>query len=413
VTKIHYHSDLNYFGGCENMIANFLNSRVMTEKYEMSFSFRDSSIYREGLSARLSSEVRLHPLKLPIFSIYKKGNPSARSTFVKFADYFIYLLEYIPIVLADFIRLQKLFKRISPDILHINNGGYPGALSCRVSVLAAKFAGIKNIVFVVNNMAANYSHPYRWIDLPLDAFVAKNVNYFISGSKTAINRLQQILRLKENQLRNFPNGISVRKATETISETRIRLGLESFEGSIFGVIGVMEPRKGHIHLLESILEFSAKKRQRFPSLIILIEGEGGVRPSLEQYVRLNGLEDIVRFIGVENQIYNLISLIDVLIYPSIQDEDFPNIISEAMSLSKAVISTKVSGATDQIVDGETGILVERTSKQQLAEAIAKLALNPALRDAMGEKARARYLNNYTSELALDNYVTLYESMLGK
>lgn len=395
------------------MVTNFLNSQVMNEKYEMSFSFRDSDKYREGLSVRLNSQVKTYPLGLPLFSLYKKGNVNPRSTFVKFIDYFIYLLEYVPIILVDFIRLQKLFRRISPDILHINNGGYPGALSARVSVLAAKFAGVKNIVFVVNNMAANYSNPYRWIDLPLDTFVAKNVNYFISGSKTAICRLQQVLRLRENQLRNFPNGISVRKATETISETRIRLGLESFEGSIFGVIGVMEPRKGHIHLLESILVFSAKARHKFPPLIILIEGEGGVRPGLEQYVRLNGLEDIVRFIGVENQIYNLISLIDVLIYPSIRDEDFPNIISEAMSLSKAVISTRVSGATDQIVDGETGILVERTSKQQLADAIEKLALNPALRDAMGEKARVRYLNNYTSELALDNYVTLYESMLGK
>jgi glycosyltransferase involved in cell wall biosynthesis len=327
---------------------------------------------------------------------------------VKFIDYIRYLIEYIPIVIVDFIQLQTLFKAISPDILHINNGGYPGALSCRVSVLAAKFAGIKHIVFVVNNMAAGYSHPYRWIDLPLDKFVAKNVNYFVTGSTIAITRLKKVLNLNDNQLRSFPNGISVRETSETLTETRVRLGLESFQGTIFGIVGVMEPRKGHIHLLQSLLEINSKE---VPPIIILIEGNGGILPKLKQYVRENGLEILVRFVGVETQIFNFMTLVDALIYPSIQDEDFPNVISEAMSLSKAVISTKVSGATDQIIDGQTGILVERTSMRQLADDIVKLASDHALRDSMGEKGRLRYLNNYTSELALDNYLALYESML--
>jgi glycosyltransferase involved in cell wall biosynthesis len=150
-----------------------------------------------------------------------------------------------------------------------------------------------------------------------------------------------------------------------------------------------------------------------PSFTILIEGDGGVLPKLKQYVRENGLENLVHFVGVETQIFNFMTLIDALIYPSIQDEDFPNVISEAMSLSKAVISTKVSGATDQIIDGQTGILVERASMRQLADAIIKLASDHALRNSMGEKGRSRYLNNYTSELTLDNYLALYESILEK
>ena len=408
MTKIHFHSDLSYFGGCENMIANFLNSKKMADKYEMTFSFRDSEVYREGLSARLSTQVKTYPLRFPLFSIYKKTNSESRSRFAKFLDYIRYLIEYLPIVIVDFIRLQTLFKTISPDILHINNGGYPGALSCRVSVLAAKFAGVKHIVFVVNNMAASYGHPYRWIDLPLDKFVAKKVNYFVTGSTIAITRLKKVLNLNENQLRSFPNGISVRETTETLIETRVRLGLESFQGTIFGIVGVMEPRKGHMHLLQSLLEIDSKE---MPPLIILIEGDGGILPKLKQYVHENNLENLVHFVGVETQIFNFMTLIDALIYPSIQDEDFPNVISEAMSLSKAVISTRVSGATDQIVDGKTGILVERTSMRQLAEAIVKLASDHALRKSMGEKGRSRYLNNYTSELTLDNYLALYESML--
>jgi len=412
VKKIHFHSDLGYFGGCENMVVNFLNSKVLAEQYEMTFSFRDSKKYREGLRGRLESKVEIYPLRLPLFSIYRKASLERRLIIVKFVDYIIYLLEYIPIVIITFFRLQRLFRKISPDILHINNGGYPGALSCRVSVLAARFVGIRDIVFVVNNMAASYRHPHRWIDFPIDAFVAKRVSYFVTGSTIAIRRLQDVLNLKESQLQSFPNGITVRNTTETLMESKTRLGVESFEGTIFGVIGVMEPRKGHIHLLESLAEFTSKKFKGVPSFLVLIEGEGGVLPKLQQYVHENGLEHLVRFIGVESQIFNFIAMIDVLIYPSVQDEDFPNVISESMALSKAVISTEVSGATDQIVDGQTGILVERSSKQQLAEAIEHLTLNPVLRKSMGANGRIRYLNNYTTELALDNYIRLYGSMLG-
>jgi glycosyltransferase involved in cell wall biosynthesis len=339
-------------------------------------------------------------------------NPGSRTEIRKIIDYFFYLLEYIPITILDFLRLQKLFREISPDILHINNGGFPGAHSCRVAVLAAKSVGIKSIVFVVNNMAAGYRHPYRWIDLPLDVFVAKNVSFFITGSTIATNRLRDVLDLKVMQLKSFPNGISVREPSESRIESKIRLGLENFDGVIFGVIGVMETRKGHIHLLHSLLKFTSERSPILPPFVILIEGEGGVLPNLQEFVETNKLGNIVRFIGVESQIFNLLSLIDVLIYPAIQDEDFPNVISESMALSKAVISTKVSGATDQIINGQTGILVDIDSEEQLAEAIEELTLNATLRREMGDKGRVRYLNNYTSELALDNYMALYRSMLG-
>ena len=70
--RIHYHSDLNYFGGCENMIVNFLNSKTMADEYEMTFSHRASSKYHEGLTNRLRSNVKTYPLRLPLLSINNK-----------------------------------------------------------------------------------------------------------------------------------------------------------------------------------------------------------------------------------------------------------------------------------------------------------------------------------------------------
>jgi glycosyltransferase involved in cell wall biosynthesis len=86
----------------------------------------------------------------------------------------------------------------------------------------------------------------------------------------------------------------------------------------------------------------------------LVEGSGGTCDSLERFVENTDLSQVRRFIGSENQVFNFISAIDVLIFPSIHGEDFPNVISEAMALSKPVIATRVGGATEQLIDGQTG-----------------------------------------------------------
>ena len=125
------------------MVANFLNSRIMSDEYDMTFSFRASSKYQEGLNNRLRSQAKTYPLILPQLTVEKNITPRDRTTLKKILDYLIYLFEYMPITILDFMRLRKVFKEISPDILHINNGGYPGSHSCRVSVLAAKSVGVR------------------------------------------------------------------------------------------------------------------------------------------------------------------------------------------------------------------------------------------------------------------------------
>lgn len=409
--KIHYHSDLSYFGGSENMIANFLNSQSFNQVYQISFSYRLTEEYETGLHSRLRNSAALYPIRLPIFSIYKKKTVHDRSLLTKLIDYVIYLSEYLPIVMVNLYLLQRLFRQIKPEILHINNGGYPGALSCRIAVLAAKLAGIKNIVFVVNNMAANYRHPYRWPDIFIDRLVARNTSLFATGSSVAMARLRTVLPVPESKTVSLPNGIDVRETSETPTQTRARLGLAEFRGIVFGMVGVMEPRKGHLHLLKSLKILIDSKRMTADSLVVLIEGSGGVQPTLERFTQDNGLGDIVKFIEVEDRIFNFINAIDALIYPAIQHEDFPNVISEAMSLSKPVIATRVAGADQQIINGQTGILVDVLSEVQLADAMVILSKDRGKIKEMGKLGCERFTDLYTAEKSVKNYERLYENLL--
>jgi glycosyltransferase involved in cell wall biosynthesis len=279
-----------------------------------------------------------------------------------------------------------------------------------MAVIAARVTGVRNIVFVVNNIAVDYKHPYRWLDILVDRLVVRYTSFFVTGSYVAISHLKSILKIPDARAINLPNGVGLREISETRKETLSRLGFADFGGTIFGVISAMEPRKGHLHLFQSIKSL-IESNQNTKNFIILVEGSGGICDSLTRFVEDNDLSQVIRFIGSENQVFNFISAIDVLIFPSTHGEDFPNVISEAMALSKPVIATRVGGTTEQLLDNHTGFLVEVDSVTELSGAILKLIQEPSRIEVMGKRGQERYFERFTVEKSIENYVQLYTNLL--
>ena len=63
--KIHYHSDCQFFAGCENMLVNFFTSKELINNFQLSFSYRDTYEYKKGFHSRIKPKIRCYPLKLP------------------------------------------------------------------------------------------------------------------------------------------------------------------------------------------------------------------------------------------------------------------------------------------------------------------------------------------------------------
>jgi glycosyltransferase involved in cell wall biosynthesis len=84
----------------------------------------------------------------------------------------------------------------------------------------------------------------------------------------------------------------------------------------------------------------------------------------------------------------------------------PNASIEAMAAGLAVVATDVGGARDQIVHGETGLLVPRADPAALGEAIAELAADPARRASMGRAAHARALARYDVKRMASDYARI-------
>lgn len=409
--KIHYHSDCQFFAGCENMLANFFNSEDFRQNHSVSFSYRQSMRYTQGFNQKVKRDLQVYPLTFPDlsdFNILPNFLPFISQRLIRV---FLRLVLTIPVLIYEIVVLFNLFKKLCPDILHINNGGYPGSLSARAAAIAGKLAGIQKVIMVVNNMAADYQRFSRLLDYPFDRFVGRSVHLFVTGSESAAVRLRSVLSLPKFKVIAIHNGINIRRLVASIADTRKRLGLDNFKGVVFGVVALLIPRKGHLVLLEAVLKLVTDSRINNKDFKILIEGNGPLQQELVYFVNNHDLTHLVSFVGDEDNVFDFMSAVDVLILPSIQDEDFPNVVLEAMALGKPVIASRLAGTPEQVIDGVTGLLVEPRNIVQLGDAICYLKDSPNVRQEMGIAALGRFTSNFTSKIALSNYANLYIKLL--
>lgn len=409
--KIHYHSECPFFAGCENMLAVFFNSNSFRQTHDISFSCKHSIDYIQGFRQRVHKELKVYPVNLIDLSDYSKLPSSLPLASRRLFMAILRIIFKLPNLSYQVFILHNLFKKIKPDILHINNGGYPAAQSALAAAIAGKISGVPKVIMVVNNMANDYKHYSRWIDYPLDQIVVACVNVFITGSTQAAHKLKSVLRLPSEQVKTIHNGIDLRPQTCSINKTRERLGLSDFNGTIFGVVALLIERKGHQVLLEAVLVLVNSNLVDENLFKIVIEGYGPLQKKLDDFVINNQLEKYVMFVGEELNITNFLSAIDVLILPSVKDEDLPNVISEAMALGKPVISTKIAGIPEQIIHDNTGLLVDPGNTTQLALAIYQLTINSAKRNMFALNSVKRFNSHFSSQMAISRYSKLYENLV--
>jgi len=409
--SILYYSDCPFFAGCENMLANFFNSNEFLESHNVSFIYRYTPEYENGLNKRIFTSFKTIPVQIyDHYDLYNLADATRWKIFHKPLKiiFNLLLIKYV-YLFVNTITLWKILRRTETDILHINNGGYPGAYSAIAMVLAARLCGIRRIVFVVNNIARGYRSPERWLDSFFDRAVIRGVKVFVTGSQYAGHQLHENLGVPQSNITCIHNGIAGRVITETREEVIQRLGIPE-NSLIFSVIAILEERKGQMYLLQAIKQF--KDTYGTTSMpFCIIEGTGTDEQLLKGFVKEQGLEKNVLFIPHEPQIFNLINASDCIILPSVKNEDFPNIILESMSLSKPVIASEFSGIPEQIEHMKSGILVKPRDVSGLMDAMRTIVEDKDLRITLGKNAKLRFDTLFTDKIAIGRYHELYQQLI--
>lgn len=164
-------------------------------------------------------------------------------------------------------------------------------------------------------------------------------------------------------------------------------------GRVFGFVGRLCADKG----LAELTETWAILRTQFPDLQLLIIGMPECW-SWQERLFLGRLQadERVRLAGWVTDVETCLALVDVLILPT-HREGMPTVLLEAAAMQIPVVASRVTGVTDAVLDGETGLLVEigvTDTAIALAEAVAKYINNPDMARKHGQQARNRVLRDF-------------------
>jgi glycosyltransferase involved in cell wall biosynthesis len=145
-----------------------------------------------------------------------------------------------------------------------------------------------------------------------------------------------------------------------------------------------------------------------------IAGSGSHETEYRKLARGLGLEERVEFLGFieHSDLPSLLAEFDIFAMPSIyDDESFGVAALEASATGLPVVATNVGGVPEVVEDNKTGILVERGNVEELAAALEKLIVNPALRAKMGLAGRQLVEKKYDWSRNLLSMKSLYEKVL--
>jgi glycosyltransferase involved in cell wall biosynthesis len=222
--------------------------------------------------------------------------------------------------------------------------------------------------------------------------------------------LEELRIASPGTIRVVPYGIELEERhirPDERARARATLGVADHE-IVVVVAARLIPGKGQDVLLDAMVP----AMRQAPELRLLIAGDGPARPALEAQARSlpNGT---VRFLGFLDDTRELIGASDVVAFPTLPTigEGFGLTALEAMAAEVPVVSSDAGALPEVVADGETGLVIPSGSVVALADALVRLANDPAERRRMGNAGANRARERFSLEAMVEGTLAVYREAL--
>ena len=313
-----------------------------------------------------------------------------------------YQIETLPIArglnpvkhLVSLVRLIALFRRERFDLLHAHT-----PIAALLGRIAARAAGIPFVVYTAHGfyfhdqMGAVPRALFTWLERLGGGLTDLLFTQSAEDARTAIekkfNPPERVLAIGNgvDAARFDPSHIDAR------ARIRAELGIPE-HAIVIGMIGRLVAEKGYGEFFDAARTVVA---QGFPVFFVAV----GERLASDHAARIDaqlaaasaalGARLIVT--GQRADIAQLLCAFDIFTLPSYR-EGMPRTIIEAMLMARPVVATDIRGSREEVVAGETGLLVPARDANALAQAFITLINDAPLRTRMGQAGRARALALY-------------------
>ncbi len=296
-------------------------------------------------------------------------------------------------LVRNFLTFRSALNRLRPDVLVTYNWG---AIEWALANIGRSLPHIH----IVDGFGPEEA----------DEQLARRVNFrrlvfmrnttIVVPSQTLYEIATKIWRINPERVSHIPNGIDCDRFTLARDQTLAqKYGIEP-DATVIGTVATLRPEKNIQRLLLAFQKLSTDTKSR-----LLIVGDGPERDSLETFAKQNNIASQVIFTGYIADPGPILSLFDIFALSS-DTEQMPISILEAMASSLPVAAVNVGDVRHIVSDANKPYIVER-EVDSLSAAMNKLALDPGLRQTIGEQNRRHVQDVYDETTMVDTYACLF------
>jgi glycosyltransferase involved in cell wall biosynthesis len=286
-------------------------------------------------------------------------------------------------------QVGRTVRRLAPDLVQTYMGratrltrlGRPGRGG---PVHVARLGGYYKL--------SGYRHAHAWIGN------TKGLCDYLARGGLPADRVYQIYNFQD---------IPARRSNRELKALRRGLGLPESAWVLLAP-GRLIPVKGHRYLVEAMARLPAEIDARPLRLVML--GEGTLRESLQEQARGLGVEGRLIWTGWRTDPDPFYQLADLVVFPSLERETFGNVVVEAWSHGRPLVTTEFLGALEITRHGEVWRVPCR-NPGALAEGIRTLLQDRGLAGELVAKGLRRVGGEFSREVILGRYRELYERLL--
>jgi glycosyltransferase involved in cell wall biosynthesis len=315
---------------------------------------------------------------------------------------------------ASYGKLKGLLRELQPDIVHTHSA--KAGILGRFAAWSLKDAWAENRPAVVHTLHGLSFHPYQdhWLNrfyIAVERAAARRTDYFISVADAMTEQSKDEGIGVDKPYVTAYSAIDEEQFLAPIPERARREFRRRHDIPADAVVLVTVARlfmlKGHDYVIESARELA----QRFDHVMWLFVGDGNLADFYKQQIRDMGLMERFRFTGLlpPEQIPLVIQSSDILVHCSLR-EGLARTLPQAMLCGRPAISFDVDGARE-VVNENTGRLVEPKNVHQLIAACAELIADPSLRERLGRAGRESVKTRFAPATMVDTIERVYHSLI--
>jgi glycosyltransferase involved in cell wall biosynthesis len=319
-----------------------------------------------------------------------------------------------------YVEVKKLIKDFRPDIVH-THAAKPGA----IGRLAAAAAGVPVILHTFHGHVFHsyFSSLKSKFFIQTERFLASKSDAIIAISEQQRKELVHDFQIApDHKFRLVPLGFNLDKfqtaQEEKRKQFRNEFGLADDEIAI-GIIGRLVPVKNHdlfLNALKHVLIHTSKKVKAF------IIGDGETRQHLETLAAQEGISFSTEkstthphplvFTSWRSDVDYINAGLDILTLTSL-NEGTPVSLIEAQAANKPIVSTRVGGIGDIVVENETALLADLHDTATFSTHLLRLVDDDLLRLRLGANSRQHVMQRFSYQRLVNDMSTLYHELLQK